>query len=288
MAISSIFSRMWDTPASPLASAMSWARPTSSSAWCTIAVMPPRRSHRPREWAKTAALAGLAVEEDALVGHEHVVEDDEAVGHADAAAHREVADVVALRVVRRVDDAHAGRADRHGAGDGVVLLAGLHRLRRHHEQVVAQRRAADVQLGAADDHAVAAAVDDVHVRVGVALAGRRQAAVALGVGDALGDAHVGDDGVVDVGLQPVLVDRVDALQPRRRRQQRHERLVGDVEGEVHRVDDLGPLAQLLAASGARPPAGWWPRASGSSSGRSRRRWPGPGVSNAGSARRSLI
>jgi hypothetical protein len=57
MAISSIFSRMWDTPARPLASAMSWARPTSSSAWCTMAVMPPSRSHRPREWAKTAALA---------------------------------------------------------------------------------------------------------------------------------------------------------------------------------------------------------------------------------------
>ncbi len=34
---------------------MSWARPTSSSAWRTMAVMPPRRSHSPSEWANTAA-----------------------------------------------------------------------------------------------------------------------------------------------------------------------------------------------------------------------------------------
>jgi hypothetical protein len=119
----------------------------------------------------------------------------------------------------------------------------------HHQEVVAQRGAADVQLGAADDDAVFSAIDDVHVRVGIVLAGRCQAAVALGVGDALGDAHVGGDGIVHVRLQPVLVDRVDALEPRRRRQQCHERLVRDVEGEVHRVDHLGPLAQLTRRPG---------------------------------------
>jgi hypothetical protein len=56
MAISSTLSRMCGTPASPLASAMSWAKPTSSSAWRTMAVMPPRRSQSPSEWANTAAL----------------------------------------------------------------------------------------------------------------------------------------------------------------------------------------------------------------------------------------
>ena len=57
MSISSILSRMCDTRARPLASAMSWASPTSWSAWVTIAVTPPRRSHSPRAWANTVALA---------------------------------------------------------------------------------------------------------------------------------------------------------------------------------------------------------------------------------------
>ena len=52
---------------------------------------PPRRSHRPSEWAKIGECSSLAVEEDALVGHEHVVEDDEPLGHDVPAADREVA-----------------------------------------------------------------------------------------------------------------------------------------------------------------------------------------------------
>ena len=55
MTISSIFSRTWETRAVPFASAISWASPTSSSAWMTMKDTPPSRSHRPRECAKTAA-----------------------------------------------------------------------------------------------------------------------------------------------------------------------------------------------------------------------------------------
>ena len=55
MSISETFSRMWLSRASPFASAMSWAKPTSMSAWSAMAASPPSRSHSPREWAKTAA-----------------------------------------------------------------------------------------------------------------------------------------------------------------------------------------------------------------------------------------
>ncbi len=57
MIISEIFSLTCAWPASPLASAMSWASPTITSAPSAIAVSPPRRSHNPSEWANTAALA---------------------------------------------------------------------------------------------------------------------------------------------------------------------------------------------------------------------------------------
>ena len=55
MISSEIFSLMWATPASPLASAISCAKPTSSSASSAIADSPPRRSHSPSEWANTPA-----------------------------------------------------------------------------------------------------------------------------------------------------------------------------------------------------------------------------------------
>ena len=55
-----------------------------------------------------------------------------------------------------------------------------------------------MELGAADDDAVRLALDDAHVGVGVVLLVRRTAAVALGVGDALGDADVALLRVVDL------------------------------------------------------------------------------------------
>ena len=210
-----------------------------------MAVMPPRRSHSPSEWANTAAFDVSPSRNTRSSGTNTSSNTTNPSGMRDPAAHRVVADVVALGVVRGVDDAHARRAHRDRAGDGVVLLARLHGLGRHHQQVVAQRGRADVQLGAPDHDAVATPLDDVDVGVGVDLLGRGQRAVALGVGDALGDADVGGDGVVDVGPEAVLVHRVDAVQPRRRGQQRHQRLVGDVEGQVHLADHAGPLPQLL-------------------------------------------
>src|SRR3546814_20469280 len=88
-------------------------------------------------------------------------------------------------------------------GDGVVVGVGLHALGRHDHQVVAEGRSGDVQLGTADHDAVGAAVDHPDVGVGIALAGGIDAAIALGVGDALGDA--------DVGLLGRLVVAVDGV-----------------------------------------------------------------------------
>ena len=89
-----------------------------------------------------------------------------------------------------VDDLHAGAVHRHRAGDGVLFLTRLHVLGRHDHEVVAEAGPGDVELGPPDDHAVPGAVDDVGVDVGVVLLAGRQAPVALGVGDALGDPQV--------------------------------------------------------------------------------------------------
>ena len=143
---------------------------------------------------------GMAVEEDPLVGHEHVVEDHEAVGHVLAAGDRETPLVLVPRRVVDVDDLHAGRIGRDHAGDRIVVLAGLHRLCRDGHKFMRQRGGGDVQLGAADHHAVRPALDDMDVGVGIVLlrSGRLERS-PLGVSDALHDAHVADLGVLDPG-----------------------------------------------------------------------------------------
>jgi len=61
-------------------------------------------------------VARLAVEEDPLVRHEHVVEYHEALGRVMPARHREIALVLVTRCIRRVDDLHARRVHRNHAG----------------------------------------------------------------------------------------------------------------------------------------------------------------------------
>ena len=112
MIISEIFSLMWASPARPLASAISWARPTSRSAPSAMPDRPPRRSHRPSEWANTAAWATSPSRKMRSFGHEHVVEDHEALGVVVVPGDREVADVVVARRVGGVDDLHAGGVHR--------------------------------------------------------------------------------------------------------------------------------------------------------------------------------
>src|SRR5271154_6789948 len=96
-----ILSLICGTFSRPLASAISWAKPTSRSKVLTMPARPPRSSQRPSEWAKVAA------RKDALVGHEHVVEDHEAVGRVLAAGDREAPLVLVAGRVVDIDDLHA-------------------------------------------------------------------------------------------------------------------------------------------------------------------------------------
>ena len=131
-------------------------------------------------------------------------------------ADREVPRVLlAVRRVGGVDDLDAGRVDRHGAGDGVLLLARPHRLGRQDDLLVADRGAADVHLAAGDVHAVGCPIDDVDVEVGVGLRAGTELAVSLGVGDALGAAQVVLARVVDVLVDGLAVDGLEFRQFRR-------------------------------------------------------------------------
>ena len=117
----------------------------------------------------------LAVHEHALPGNEDVVEDDHrllagelAVAGVDVAVHG--AGVAGLAAV---DVGDAGRVDRQGADDGVVLVRRPEAHRRHHDQPVRIDAAGLVRLGAADVEALVVAARDVHeeIRVGL-LVGR--------------------------------------------------------------------------------------------------------------------
>ena len=156
MSISSILSRTWFDPGQAVGFGDELGETDELVGLGDHRGEPAEALPQPQRVGEDRRVGRLAVEEHALVGDEDVVEDHEAVGHAVHTADGEVADVVAAWVERGVDDPHAGRVDRDRARDRVILLARLHRLRRHHHQVVHERGRADVQLGAADDDAVRA------------------------------------------------------------------------------------------------------------------------------------
>src|ERR1019366_6335626 len=76
----------------------------------------------------------------------------------------------------------AFRVRRQRANDGVILLVWLKRHGRHDQDHVRIDRSGLVRLGAADNDAVWAPLDDAQVHVLVLLLGRALAAVALYVG----------------------------------------------------------------------------------------------------------
>ena len=111
-----------------------------------------------------------------------------------------------------------------------------------------ERSAGDVQLGAPDDHAVSLAVHHPHVGVEIVLAGRRTAAVALGVGDALGDAHVITLRFVDEGIDPLDVLGFGVDHPPGRSLERLDGGIGDVGHHPRRVQQRDHLAQIVRAA----------------------------------------
>jgi hypothetical protein len=127
----------------------------------------------------------LARQEHALPGHEDAVEDADA-GRL-AVLRREERRLVAGAPGGPGDDGQPVGVDRHGAADREVGIGLGHRPAGHDEELVHVGRAGDDRLGPREDDPLRVPLDDVHVRVGVALRVRTQAAVALGVGH--GDAE---------------------------------------------------------------------------------------------------
>src|SRR3546814_2734930 len=77
------------------------------------------------DWSSDVCSSDL---EHALVGHEHVVEDHEAVGHVELRGGWEVPGVLAAGCVGRVDDLHALGVHRHRAGDEIGRASGRARV----------------------------------------------------------------------------------------------------------------------------------------------------------------
>ena len=182
----------------------------------------------------------LAVEEDVLVGDEHVVQDHQGllaaelgVAHIDGGVLLQFTGVAGLTAV---DHVHALGVGGAGEGDSPVLVSLTHGDGGHEDVPVGVDGAGLVALGAADHDAIGAALHDMDVHVGVRLLAGRLGAVALGVGH--GAVH-GQVVVLDVGqeLLEVLVV-VGAV------------LLVDLEGGgEHGVEGVHAHAALEAGSG---------------------------------------
>src|SRR5690606_21459583 len=77
---------------------------------------------------------------------------------------------------------HALGIHGHGAADGKIRVLSRHRPTRHDQQLVHVGRAGNDGLGAADHDAIAAALLDVHVDIGIGLPTGPLRAVTLGIG----------------------------------------------------------------------------------------------------------
>ena len=190
----------------------------------------------------------VAVEEDALVGHVHIVEDDHRVGDRQLGRHGSVAFVAVARVMAAGDLRDSRRVCGDRAGDRVGLLALAHALGREHHQLVDDRTGGDVELRASDHHAGAIAVDDPDVQIGIVLLRRRQGSVALGIGDELGEPYVASRAVVEPMLDPFAGRRVGLAQRGRRREKRH-RHRREAQCDVVVGEQLAALAEIVGRPG---------------------------------------
>ena len=127
----------------------------------------------------------LAVEEDAVIGNEHVVEHRQGLHTAElgvAHVHLGVFQLAGIAALTAHDQEQAGSVQRDGEGNGIVLVLGAHGDGGHHDDLVRVQDAGLVRLGAADHDAVGTALHHPQEQVGVILRVRGLAAVALGVG----------------------------------------------------------------------------------------------------------
>ena len=132
----------------------------------------------------------LALQEHALLGHEHVVEDRQRLHHLVPRADRMLEIVFVRAAVRRREQLQSRRVDRQRERDRVSLVLGAHRTRRQHDHFISIGRDAGVDLRAAHDDTVGALLDDSHVVVGMVLLRGPERAIALDVGLRDGDREI--------------------------------------------------------------------------------------------------
>ena len=128
---------------------------------------------------------GLAVEEDALVGHEYMVKDGEGLHTAElGVAHIHLAALPLAGVAALAADNHKETlgVQGHREGDGIVLVVGAHGLGGHDDDLVGVDDAGLMGFGAADHHAVGTAFHHVEEEIRIGLLMRGLGTVALGVG----------------------------------------------------------------------------------------------------------
>ena len=145
----------------------------------------------------------LAVQEDALPRHLHVVEDGQRLHHLVLGADG-VLEGVARPAVAAGEHRQPRRVGRHRAGDGPGFLAGGQVAGGQHDDLVGVGGHRGVHLGAAQRQPVGVLRHHPHVVVRVRLPGGALAAIALDVG--LRHGHR------EVPVAAVRVERLDALQ----------------------------------------------------------------------------
>ena len=128
----------------------------------------------------------LTVEEDVLVGDEHVVQHHQGllaaelgVAHIDGGVLLQLAGVAGLTAI---DHVHALGVGGAGEGDGPVLISLTHGDGGHEDVPVGVDGAGLVALGTADHDAVGTALHNVDVHIGIGLVVGSLGAVTLGVG----------------------------------------------------------------------------------------------------------
>ena len=133
----------------------------------------------------------VAVDVDALPRHEHVVEHAEAIGLVEAAGQRIVERVHAGGGVGapRIE-LQPGRVDRDDDAVGIGLVARAHRMDAGEMQAVGEHAGGRELLGAGDDDAVVALLDDAGIERRVLLRMRGLAAVDLRRDDRVGDIEM--------------------------------------------------------------------------------------------------
>lgn len=134
----------------------------------------------------------------------------------------ELAEVDALDIAAHLKEAlilrgaaqyegHARGVSRDGAGNGEVLLIGLHIRRRDDYDLMSEEYAGLVALEAADDYAVVADLVNVDVAVAVRLLAGRQGAQALRIGDGDRAAQVVVLDVAQELHEPLVVVRAEVM-----------------------------------------------------------------------------